>query len=55
MFKNSFLYRTPLAAASISTRKGKRRLSGTKEQGKIVQIKEKNKKIHLTSACKFWC
>ena len=41
-FKNSFFYRTTLLAVLRSTQKGRREKSGTKEGGKIFQMKEEN-------------
>ena len=45
IFKNSFFYRTPPIAAFLSTPKGRRGKRGTKERGKIFQMKEENENI----------
>ena len=44
-FKNSFFYRATPVVAFISTRKGRRGKRGTKERGKIFQMKEENENI----------
>ena len=41
-FKNSSFYRTPLVAAFMSTQKGRRWKCGTKEWGKVFQMKQEN-------------
>ena len=41
------LSRTPPVAAVMSTREGRRGKRGTKEQGKIFQMKEENENISL--------
>ena len=43
----SFFYRTHLVAAFMSSRKGGRGKRGTKERGKIFQMKEENENISL--------
>ena len=46
-FKNSFFFITPPVAAFMFNRKGRTKERGTKERGKIFQMKEENESISL--------